>query len=188
MAVEKIIKKRYDDYFQITKYYTSHTGQVSIKVENGDRVEEGDVLYTITRLDLIKKRICDIAEGVIKNINKGINNRFCGYYTHILNVVHKLTPEESQALEEETHYKFITAPQGAQYYITTNPGMPQIVSVGDIIEKGYVVAISMVMKKRREIVYDGVRGRIAKIYFMNGQQVGEGGRLFGVVPKPIRKK
>jgi hypothetical protein len=48
-----------------------------------------------------------------------------------------------------------------------------------------VLAIAMVMKKRREIVYEGKRGRVARIYFLNGQQVMEGDKLFGIVPKPI---
>ena len=39
--------------------------------------------------------------------------------------------------------------------------------------KGYVIAIAMVMKKRRDIVYEGERGRLARIYFINCQQVGE---------------
>ena len=63
--------------------------------------------------------------------------------------------------------------------------MPPLVSVGDIVEKGHVLAIAMVMKKRREIVHEGERGRVARIYFLNGQQVREGEKLFGIVPKPI---
>ena len=39
--------------------------------------------------------------------------------------------------------------------------------------KGYVIAIAMIMKKRCGIVYEGERGRVASIYFLNGQQVRE---------------
>jgi biotin carboxyl carrier protein len=188
MAIQSTIEKRDDEYFKITKYYTSHTGLVSIEVQEGQSIEEGDLLYTITRLDLIKKRMCDITDGVVRNVNKDIHSTFCGYYTHILDVEHRLTPEETQTYEEEAYYTFVFAPQGAQYYITPNPGMPPLINVGDIVEKNHVIAIAMVMKKRREIVYEGDRGRVAKIYFLNGQQVGEGEKLFGIVLKPIRQK
>ena len=66
--------------------------------------------------------------------------------------------------------------------------MPPIISVGDYVVKGQVVAVAMVMKKRREIIYEGERGRVARIFFMNGQQCRAGDRLIGVVPKPLRKK
>ena len=124
----------------------------------------------------------------MKNANRNIDNSFCGYYTHILDLEHKLTPEEAQLHEEEAYYTFIYAPQGAQYYTTPNPGLPPLINVGDIIEKGQVIAIAMVMKKRREILYEGERGRVAKIYFLNGQQVSEKEKLFGIVLKPFRKK
>jgi len=185
MSVENKIEKRKDGYYQVTSYYTNHTGVVSIKVEEKKEVEEGDVVYTITRLELIKRRIA-ITSGIVKNINKDIVNKFSGYYTHVLDIEHKLSAEETQALEEERDYIFIKAPQGAQYFITKNPGLPPIVSVGDIIDNGTIIAIAMVMKKRREIIYGGERSKIAKIYFMNGQQCHQGDKLFGIIPKPIK--
>lgn len=185
MAVESIIEKRDDGYYKITRYYTSHTGVVNVEVEEGQNVEEGDILYTITRLSLIKKKLSEIT-GSVKYINREINSKFCGYRTHILDLQHMLNPEEVQTLEEEKDYIFIAAPQGAQYYITPNPGMPSIVGVGDIVQKGVVLAIAMVMKKRREIIYQGERGQVARIYFLNGQQCHEGDKLFGIVPKPIK--
>jgi biotin carboxyl carrier protein len=190
MITESRIEKRDDEYFRVTSYFTSHTGTVSLKVEEGQRVEEGDVLYTITRLDLIKKRICEITEGTVRNVNMEIDNRFCGYFVHVMDLEHRLTPEEAQIHEEEAYYTFVYAPQGAQYYTTPNPGMPPLIGVGDIIDSGHVIAIAMVMKKRREITYEGKRGRVAKIYFLNGQQVAEKEKLFGIVLKPIsiRKK
>ncbi len=185
MSVESKIIEKKDGHYRLIKFYTNHTGIVSIKVTEGQRLEEGDQLYTITRLDLIKKRLFDYTAGVVRKTTRPIDNSFCGYYTYVLELEIKLTPEEEQTLEEETHYKFITAPQGAQYFVTPNPGMPPLVSVGDIVEKGHVLAIAMVMKKRREIVHEGERGRVARIYFLNGQQVREGEKLFGIVPKPI---
>jgi biotin carboxyl carrier protein len=185
MAIEHTIEKREDGYYRITRYYTSHTGIVSIKVKEGQEIEEGDLLYTITRLGLIKRRGSEI-NGVVIRINNEIQNSFCGYYTHVLDTEHKLTPEEVQQFEEERDYIFVLAPQGAQYYLTSNPGMPPLVNVGDMVDKGKVIAIAMVMKKRREIVYDGERGRIAKIYFSNGQQCHEGEKLFGIIPRPFR--
>ena len=65
--------------------------------------------------------------------------------------------------------------------------MPAIVSVGDYVVKGQVVAVAMVMKKRREVIYEGERGRVAKLFFMNGQQCRAGDRLIGIVPKPLKK-
>ena len=186
MATESEIKKRKNEYYRITRYFTSHTGIVNIKVEEGQEVEEGDLLYTITRLGLIKKRLAE-ENGVIRNINKEIDGKFCGYHTEVLSLEHKLSPEEVQNLEEERDYVFVYAPQGAQYYITPNPGLPPMVNVGDIVNKGDVIAIALVMKKRREIVYEGERGKIAKIYFMNGQQCKEGDKLFGILPRPIKE-
>jgi len=188
MSVETRIEKRGKAYYKVTKYYTSHTGVVNIKVREGQDLEEGDVLYTLTRLGLIKKRLCGVPGGTVKYLNTDIEKRFCEYFTHVIDIEYKLSAEEAQALEEEEHYTFVTAPQGAQYYVTPNPGMPPVVSVGDIIVKGNVIAIAMVMKKRREILYQGERGRLAKIYFMNGQQVGEGEKLFGIVLKPIKEE
>jgi hypothetical protein len=46
----------------------------------------------------------------------------------------------------------------------------------------------MVMKKRREIVYEGERAKVARVYFMNGQQCGEGEKLFGLVPRSLKKQ
>lgn len=186
MAIETSIDKREEGYYRIVRHYTNHTGVVSVSVKEDQEIEEGDVLYTITRLDLIKKKVGEIS-GSIKKVNKKIDGKFCGYYTHVLDIEHRLTPEEVQTLEEERDYIFLNAPQGAQYYITSNPGMPPLVSVGDIVEKGSVIAIAMVMKKRREIVYDGERGRVAKIYFLNGQQCKEGDKLFGIILKPIKR-
>ena len=62
------------------------------------------------------------------------------------------------------------------------------VPLGDYVVKGQVVAIAMVMKKRREIIYEGERARVAKIFFMNGQQCRTGDRLIGIVPKPLKKR
>jgi len=188
MSIEHRIEEREDGYYKVTSYFTEHTGQISIKVQEGQEVEEGDVLYTNTRLGLIKKRLCEVSSAVVKNVNWDIHEKFCGYYTHVLDLEHKLTPEEAQAYEEERDYIIVYAPQGAQYYITPNPGMPPIVNYGDIVEKGSVLAIAMVMKKRKEIIYEGERGKIAKIYFMNGQQVKEGEKLFGILPRPIKKE
>lgn len=184
MATESSIKKKKDGYCRITHYYTSHTGVVDIKVEDDQEVEEGDLLYTITRLGLIKKRLAE-ESGVIKNINKSIDGKFCGYHRKVLTLEHKLTAEEAQNLEEERDYVFVYASQGAQYYITPNPGFPPLVNVGDVINKGDIIAIAMVMKKRREIIYDNDRGKIAKIYFINGQQRKEGDKLFGILLRPI---
>ena len=185
MSVESEIIKKEDGHYRLIKFFTNHTGIVSLKSTEGQQLEEGDQLYTITRLDLIKKILFDYSAGVVRKINRPIDNSFCGYYTFVLEIEIKLTPAQEQTLEEETHYTFVTSPQGAQYYVTPNPGMPPLVSVGDIIEKGHVLAVAMVMKKRREIVYEGERGRVARIYFLNGQQVKEGEKLFGIVPKPI---
>lgn len=186
MAIEKRIDERADGYYWLTKFFTVHTGKVSIKVKQGQPVEEGDILYTITRLGLIKNRKSEVV-GVVSKINKKAHNKFCGYYTHIMDIEHKLTPEEAQNLEDERNYTFLNAPQGAQYYLTPNPGMPPLVSVGDMVRKGDVIVIAMVMKKRREITYDGERGQIAKIYFLNGQLCKKGEKLFGILPKPIKK-
>jgi biotin carboxyl carrier protein len=187
MAIESTIVQRDDEYFNVTQYYTSHTGVVSIKVSEEQEIEEGDLIYTITRLGLIKKRYSGHS-GIVKSINEKLENSFCGYYEHVLDVEYQLSPEEAQAVEEEQHYRFIRAPQGAQYFTSPNPGMPPVVSVGDYVVKGQVVAIAMVMKKRREILYEGERGRVAKIFFMNGQQCRTGDRLIGIVPKPLKKK
>jgi biotin carboxyl carrier protein len=186
MAIERTMEERSDGCYWLTRFFTAHTGKVSIKVKEGQDVEEGDLLYTITRLGLIKNRKSEVL-GVVSGINKKIHNKFCGYYTHIMDVEHKLSPEEAQNLEEERNYTFVYAPQGAQYYITSTPGMPPLVSVGDIVQKGDVVVIAMVMKKRREIPYDGDRGRIAKIYFLNGQQCKKGEKLYGILPRPFKK-
>ena len=186
MVVESRIEKRDDEYFRITSYFTAHTGTVSLKVREGQQVVEGDVLFTITRLDLIKKRVCDIADCTVRNVNQEIDNRFCAYFVQVMNLEHRLTLEEAQLHEEEAFYTFVYAPQGAQYYTTPNPGMPPLVSVGDIIERGHIIAVAMVMKKRREIIYERERARVAKIYFLNGQQVAEKEKLFGIVLKPIR--
>jgi len=187
MAIESSVVGRDDEYFNVTKHFTSHTGVVSIKVSEGQEIENGDLLYTITRLGLIKKRLSGHV-GTVTSINRKLENTFCGYYEHVLDVEYRLSPEEAQVVEEERHYKFIKAPQGAQYFTTPNPGMPPIISVGDYVVKGQVVAIAVVMKKRREIIYEGERGRVAKIFFMNGQQCRADDRLIGIVPKPLRKK
>jgi biotin carboxyl carrier protein len=186
MAIESSIVQREDEYYSVTRHSTSHTGVVSIKVSKGQEIENGDLLYTITRLGLIKKRLSG-HDGTVTWINGKLENKFCGYYTHVLDVEYKLSPEEAQAVEEEQYYTFINAEQGAQYFSTLNPGMPPIVSVGDYVVKGQVIAVAMVMKKRREIVYEGERGRVAKIFFMNGQQCRAGDRLIGIVPKPLKK-
>lgn len=65
MTIESLVDKREDGYYMINKYYTSHTGMISIKVEEGKSIKEGDVLYTITRLNLIKKKVSETA-GVVK--------------------------------------------------------------------------------------------------------------------------
>jgi biotin carboxyl carrier protein len=184
MAVESKIEKRSDGYYMINCYYTNHTGVVSIKVKEGAKVEEEDVLYTITRLGLIKN-IKSTTYGIIKEINLEINNRFCGYHSRIIVLERKLTPEETQSYEEEREYGFVYAPQGGNYFINRSPGLPPFINIGDIVDKGSLVAICMVMKKRKEIIYEGERGKIAKIYFQNGQQCNEGDKLFGILLRPF---
>jgi len=186
MSVKSRIDKRNGKYYNILSYYTNHTGTVIVKVKEGQEIEEGDVIFTITRLDLIKKRTA-LTTGIVKNINTDIIDKFNGYNTHVLDIEHALTPEEVQTLEEERDYEFIRAPQGAQYFVTKNPGMPPLVNVGDFLNEGSIIAIAMVMKKRREIIYGGERGKIARIYFMNGQQCQKGDKLFGIIPKPLKK-
>jgi biotin carboxyl carrier protein len=187
MEIEREAEKRKNGFYRVTEYYTTHTGIVSIKVADDQEVEEGDTLYTITRLGLIKKRR-SMKSGTVERVSFDIDRTFCGYGTHVLDLESKLSAEEIQNLEEERDYSFVRAPQGAQYYLTPNPGMPPLVAIGDTVESGAVLAVMMVMKKRREIVYEGERGKIARIYFMNGQQCGEGDKLFGVVPRPIKKR
>ena len=186
MEIQREVVKRKGGHFRVTEYYTTHTGVISIKVAAGQEVEEGDILYTITRLGLIKKRTSR-SGGVIEKVNRNIEGKFCEYHAHVLDLRYKLSAAEVQNLEEERTYSFVRAPQGAQYYLTPNPGMPPLVSVGEIVESGKVLAIAMVMKKRREIVYEGERGKIARIYFMNGQQCGEGEKLFGVISRTLKK-
>jgi biotin carboxyl carrier protein len=187
MEIVKEAEKRKDGYFRVTEYYTTHTGVVSIKVAVGQKVEEGDVLYTITRLGLIKKRTAN-SDGIIESVSSDIEGKFCEYHAHVLDLVYKLSEEEVQNLEEERDYSFVRAPQGAQYYLTPNPGMSPFVTVGEIVETGKVLAVAMVMKKRREIVYEGERAKVARVYFMNGQQCGEGEKLFGLVPRSLKKQ
>ena len=83
--------------------------------------------------------------GVVRTVNRKIEKTFCGYFIHVLNVEHQLSLEEAQAIEEERHYVFIRAPQGAQYFLTSNPGIPPLISVGDYVVKDQVIAIAMVM-------------------------------------------
>ena len=186
MEIDRDVEKRKDGYYRVTEYYTTHTGDVSVKVADGDRLEEGDTLYTISRLGLLKKRTSK-TPGVVEKVSGDIEGTFCGYHTHVLDLAYLLSPDEVQNLQDERSFDFVRAPQGAQYYLTPNPGMPSLVSVGDTVEPGTVMAIAMVMKKRREIVYNGERGRIAKVYFMNGQQCHEGDRLFGIITRKPAK-
>jgi len=41
----------------------------------------------------------------------------------------------------------VYAPQGAQYFITPNPGISPLVNFGDVVEKGSVLAVAMVRKE-----------------------------------------
>ena len=102
MAIESNIVQRDDEYFSVTQHFTSHTGVVSIKVSEEQEIEKGDLLYTITRLGLIKKRLSGHG-GIVKNINGNHDNTYCGYYAHVLDVEYQLSPEEAQAGEEEQH-------------------------------------------------------------------------------------
>ena len=186
MEIEREVTKRKDGYYRVTEYYTTHTGVVSLKVSEGDQLEEGDTLYTISRLGLLKKR-SSRTPGAVERINGDIEGTFCGYHVHVLDLSYRLSSDEVQNLQDERSFEFVRAPQGAQYYLTPNPGMPSLVSVGDNVESGTVMAIAMVMKKRREIVYEGERGRVARVYFMNGQQCGEGEKLFGIITRKRAK-
>ena len=186
MEIEREVKKRKDGYYRVTEYYTNHTGVVSVKVTEGDRIEEDDTLYTISRLGLLTKRPSG-TPGVVEKVNGDVEGTFCGYNVHVLDLAYRLSADEVQNLQDERSFEFLRAPQGAQYYLTPNPGMPPLVSVGDNVEPGTVMAIAMVMKKRREIVYEGERGRIARVYFMNGQQCGEGEKLFGIITRKRAK-
>ena len=75
MAIESSVIERDDEYFNLTKHYTSHTGVVSIKVSEGQEIESGDLIYTITRLGLIKKRL-STHDGTVKSVNAKIENTF----------------------------------------------------------------------------------------------------------------
>ena len=97
MAIESSVVERDEGYFNVTKHFTSHTGVVSIKVSEGQEVESGDLLYTITRLGLIKKRLSG-HDGAVKRVSGKIENSFCGYYEHVLDVEYRLSPRKPRQL------------------------------------------------------------------------------------------
>ena len=79
-------------------------------------------------------------------------------------------------------YTFICAENGAKYYLTPERGAPPLTHVGAIIHDGDVLAVSMIMKNKRDIIYRGPPAEIKKIYVQNEEQKKTGERLFGDVP------
>lgn len=166
---------------QLLEYLSIYTGNVSIFVEHGQEVSFGDILYSIERNGLTAFIKAD-KDGVISDISYDCDGHFVGFDVHLLTLEHCLTEQEKEILREEMEYTFICAEKAATYYLTPEREAPPLIHIGDVIHDGDILAVSMVMKNKREVIYHGPIAEIRKIYFRNEEQRKSGERLLGVVP------
>lgn len=180
MPIENIIDDA--DNVLLSRYMTNHTGFVRIHAQEGSRVEQGDALYSICRLGIIR-RVDASTYGKVCACAKDLDEKFVGYGTWVATIMHPLDEHERRLLEEEKAYNVIKAEYDANYFLTPSPSEPPLVRVDDVIRHGQMIAAAMVMKKRQDVMYMGnMPAQVKKIYFANGQVVKDGEPLFALAP------
>ena len=98
----------------------------------------------------------------------------------------KMTEEEASRLDsqkevqEEPEGTIVTSPLVGTFYEAPAEGEAPYVKVGDIVQKGQMLAIVEAMKLMNDIESD-FAGTVAEIYVANGEAVSYGQPLFRIV-------
>jgi acetyl-CoA carboxylase biotin carboxyl carrier protein len=92
-------------------------------------------------------------------------------------------PASSMVPEEGAELAIVKSPIVGTFYRAAEPGVRDLVSVGETVRKGQVLCIIEAMKLMNEIdsEYDG---EVVSVYVENGQPVQYGERLFAIRPTP----
>ena len=93
----------------------------------------------------------------------------------------------SDPLSMQTEENLIfRSPTSGRYYLTSAPGKPPFVRVGDVISTGHTIGLLEVMKTFNRIHYGGdhfpATAQVVKIFPENGQDLTAGDALLQLVP------
>jgi hypothetical protein len=190
---DEILGKYRSDPYDYVDVFATHTGQISFKVSDGDKVEgpsgewkhiPGTALYEITR-ERNSKLIASKTNGTIHAIRSELEGQFVEAGEKLLTIRHPLKKKEIiESILKEVLILF-PAPERAKYYFSLDV-QSRIEKKGAravTVEPGDEIIIMSLMKRDTPIYYTGETGVIHSVYFTPGISVDQGAPLIGVCAK-----
>ena len=190
ITLDDLLQKYREHPYEDHKVFAPHTGVVTFKVEEGQKVDgpsgkwlhkPGTVLYILER-QKNPKRITSKFNGKVIGLRRDLDGQFVQAGQELMVIRHRLGKEEiiDRILRQVLHV--FPAPQRARYYFT--PEISSIIEKGKAkalnVKSGDEIVIMSLMKRDSLIPYEGPAGVLYKSYFKNGDLLEQDAPLFGI--------
>ncbi len=175
---DKILSHYRSDPYDYVDMYTSHTGRIRFKVEEGSEVRgpsgqwrhmPGTPLYIITR-EKNPKMIHSSTKGVVSSIKTEREGHFVEAGEKLLTIRHPLKKGEIiESILQRVLYLF-RAPERAKYFFSLDI-QSRIEKLGQrtvFINPGDEILTMSLMKRDTPVYYTGEPGIIHSVYFQPG--------------------
>ncbi len=190
---DEIINKYRSDPYDYLDVMTPHTGRISFRVHEEEKVEgpsgkwnhhPGTLLYIIDR-ENNPKPINSQINGMVTSLRQELEGRFVEAGEKLMTIKHPLKKREIiEGILQNVLYLF-PAPEKAKYFFSLDI-QARIEKQGEkavFIKTGEEIIIMSLMKRDTPIYYTGEEGIIHSVYFKPGVSVNQGEPLIGVCPK-----
>lgn len=187
---DDIINDYRADPFDYHLVLAPHTGVIRFKVATGDSVDgvtgewhhiPGTVLYEVTR-ERNRKPITCVTNGIVSELNTGLEGKFVEAGTEIMTIRHPLTKREIiDSILKRVLYMF-NAPERAKYFFCLDI-QSRIEKFGQravSVKKGDEILTMSLMKRDTPVYYEGEAGIIHSVYFQPGDSVEQGKAMIGI--------
>lgn len=187
---EEILRHYRSDPFSYKDVLTIHTGRLSFRVAENDKVEgpggewrhiPGTLLYELNR-ERNTKMIHSPSNGIVTELKKELDGEFVEAGEKVMTIRHPLKKREIvDRLLRKVLFPFV-APERAKYFFALDI-QARIEKFGQrsvSIKPGQELFTMSLMKRDIPVYYDGEPGIIHTVYFQPGVSVDQGEPLVGI--------
>ncbi len=187
---DEILRQYRSDPFSYKDILTIHTGRLSFRVGENDKVEgpsgewsqiPGTLLYELDR-ERNTKRIHSPSNGIVSALKKELEGEFVEAGEKVMTIRHPLKKKEIiDRLLRKVLFPF-AAPERAKYFFAMDI-QSRIEKFGQrsvSIKPGEELFTMSLMKRDIPVYYDGEPGIIHTVYFQPGVSVDQGEPLVGI--------
>ncbi len=187
---DEILSQYRSDPFSYMDILTIHTGRVSFRVGENDKVEgpggewshiPGTLLYELNR-ERNTKMIHSPSNGIVTALRKELDGEFVEAGEKVMTIRHPLKKKEIiDRLLRKVLFPF-KAPERAKYFFAMDI-QARIEKFGQrsvSIKPGEELFTMSLMKRDIPVYYDGEPGIIHTVYFQPGVSVDQGEPLVGI--------